>query len=154
MNRIYLSGVSHHRMIGAAAFCMLLFLVLASCGKKGTPSPPRQLPPPAVGDLTMGRTDDSLTLTWTVPKGKKRVISGYAGFLVYRSKQAVSEKECKGCPILFARVGDVPIENETPGDPVTFSETLEKGYRYIYKVTVYSTSGLFSGDSNMVRFTY
>jgi len=102
----------------------------------------------------MELSNDFLTLTWTVPKGKKRVVSGYAGFLIYRSKQAVSEEECKGCPILFARVADVPIENEAPGDPITFSETLEKGYRYIYKVTIYTAAGLFSGDSNIVRLTY
>ena len=36
----------------------------------------------------------------------------------------------------------------------TYSETLEKGFRYIYKVTVYTKAGLNSGDSNYVEFTY
>ena len=116
--------------------------------------PPRELPPPAVGDLAMELSDDFLTLTWTVPRGKKRVVSGYAGFWVYQSKQAVSEEACKGCPILFARIADIPIGNEKPGDTMTFSETLKKGFRYIYKVTLYTKAGLFSGNSNLVEFTY
>ena len=102
----------------------------------------------------MELSDDFLTLTWTVPKGKKKVVSGFAGFLIYKSKKSITEEECKGCPVLFERVADIPIEDEEAGDPVTFSETLEKGYRYIYKVTVYTKAGLFSNDSNYVQFTY
>ena len=154
MNRSYFSGLSHSFKMGAVIFSLALIFFFASCGKKGNPMPPRELPPPAVGDLAMELTDDFLTLTWTVPKGKKRAVSGYAGFLVYRSKKAVSEKECKGCPILFARIADIPIANETPGDTMTFSETLGKGFRYIYKVTLYSKAGLLSGNSNLIEFTY
>ncbi len=154
MNRSYFSGFSRRHKIGAVIFSLTLIFFFASCGKKGSPMPPRELPPPAVGDLAMELSDDFLTLTWTVPKGKKRVVSGFAGFLVYRSKKAISEKECKGCPILFARVADIPIEGEAPGDSMTFSETLEEGFRYIYKVTIYTKAGLLSNNSNLVEFTY
>ncbi|HIJ56240.1 MAG TPA: hypothetical protein HPQ03_08950 [Deltaproteobacteria bacterium] len=154
MNRSYFNRFSRRRKIEAVVFGLVLIFFAASCGKKGDPFPPRELPPPAVGDLAMERSDDFLTLTWTVPTGKKRIVSGFAGFLVYRSKKAVSEEACKGCPILFSRVADVPISGEAPGDAMTFSETLEKGFRYIYKVTIYSKAGLVSGASNLVEFTY
>ncbi len=154
MNRFYFSGFSRNRIIGLFIFTLLLTFFFASCGKKGAPFPSRESPPPAVRDLAMELSDDFLTLTWTVPKGKKKVVSGFAGFLIYKSKKSLTEEECKGCPILFERVADVPIEDEEPGDTVTFSETLEKGFRYIYKVTVYTKVGLFSNDSNFVQFTY
>ena len=76
-----------------------------------------------------------------------------SGFYVYRSKTAVSEPECKDCPVLFTRLTDIPITGRV-GEEKTFSytEILEKGYRYIYKVTVYSKFGLVSSDSNYVEF--
>ena len=154
MNRSYLSGHSRRRKIGTVFFSLTLIFFFASCGKKGPPIPPREQPPPAVRDLSMELLDDFLTLTWTVPKGKKKIVSGFAGFLVYRSQKSVSEKECKGCPVLFTRVADIPVAGEVSGDSMTFSETLEKGYRYIYKVTVYTKAGLFSGDSNLIEFTH
>jgi hypothetical protein len=154
ITRSYYSGFSRRCKIGAILFSLALMFLFTSCGKKGVPTPPRELPPPSVGDLSMELSDDLLTLTWSVPKGKKKVVSGYSGFLVYRSKKALSEEECKGCPILFSRVADVPIANEMPGDAMTFSETIEKGFRYIYKVTLYTNAGLFSGASNMVEFTH
>ena len=154
MNRSYCSGFSRCFKIGAALFCLILLFLSASCGKKGAPVPPRELPPPPVGDLSMELSDDLLTLTWTLPKGKKKVVAGYSGFIVYRSQKALTDKECKGCPILFSRVADIPIAGEIPGESMTYSETLEKGFRYIYKVTLYTKAGLFSGDSNMVEFTH
>lgn len=154
MNRSCLSGYSRRLRIGTAIISLTFIFIFASCGKKGPPRPPRELPPPAVRDLSMEQVDDFLTLTWTVPKGKKRIVAGFAGFLVYRSQTPISEKECKGCPVLYTRVADIPIAGEAPGDTMTFSETIKKGYRYIYKVTVYSKAGLFSGSSNLIEFTY
>lgn len=135
-------------------FITVVFWAL-SCGKKGPPVPPRAVPPPAVPMLSMELEGDDLTLIWTAPEGSKRVVSDLGGFFIYRSKQSVSAPECKDCPILFTRIGTVPYEGQAPGtETITFSETLEKGIRYIYKVTVYSKSGLISGDSNLVSFTH
>ncbi len=135
-------------------FITIVFWAL-SCGKKGPPVPPRAVPPPAVPMLSMELEGDELTLIWTAPEGSRRVLSDLGGFFIYRSKQSVSAPECKDCPILFTRIGIVPYEGQSPGtETITFSETLEKGFRYIYKVTVYSKSGLISGDSNLVSFTH
>jgi hypothetical protein len=124
--------------------------VLISCGKKGPPVPPREKPLPAIADLKEQIQDSQLTLTWTVPT-VKRVF----GFYVYRSKTAVSEPECKDCPVLFTRVTDIPITQSVEEEKTfTYTETLEKGYRYIYKVTVYTETGLVSSDSNYVKFVH
>ncbi len=131
-----------------------VFLTL-SCGKKGPPVPPRAVPPPAVPTLSMELEGDEVTLIWTAPEASRRTLSDLGGFFIYRSKQSSSAPDCKGCPILFTRISNVPYQGEAPGtETITYSETLEKGFRYIYKVTVYSKSGLISGDSNLVSFTH
>ena len=124
-------------------FLIILALWTVSCGKKGPPVPPRAVPPPAVPRLSMELEGDELTLIWTAPEGSRRMISDLGGFLIYRSKQSLSAPECKDCPILFTRIATVPYAGQTPGtERITYSETLEKGFRYIYKVTVFSKSGI------------
>lgn len=136
-------------------FLITLVFGALSCGKKGPPIPPLAVPPPAVPTLRMEQEGDEVTLIWSAPEGSRRVISDLGGFLIYRSKQSLSAPECKDCPILFTRIATVPYKGEIPGtETITYSELLEKGFRYIYKVTVFSKSGLTSGDSNLVSFTY
>lgn len=119
--------------------------------------PPRQVKPLPVNDLSASIAGDKIKLTWTIPKEKGKVTSRLSGFTVYRSKKLLSESDCKSCPLLFKRVADIPIKAKgskyLKKDSITYSETLEKGYRYIYKVTVY-TKGVTSSDSNYVDFIY
>ena len=126
-------------------------LLVSACGKKGPPIPPRAVAPPAVGDLAEQIQGDQVTLTWSAPKGKRRATAGLAGFFVYRSKTAATKEECKDCPVFFTRVATVSYTDTE--DPFTYVETLDQGFRYIYKVNVFGT-GLVSGDSNLVEFTY
>ena len=37
---------------------------------------------------------------------------------------------------------------------ITYRETLEKGCRYIYKLTVYTKTGAFGKDSNYIELEY
>ncbi len=132
-------------------------LFLFDCGKKAPPIPPSQIQPPAVNDLSASIDGDTLKMTWTIPKEKGKVTPGLSGFIVYRSKMPLSESDCKNCPVLFKRVADIPIEvkasERLEKGSMTYYETLEKGYRYIYKVIGY-TKGVTSSDSNYVDFIY
>jgi hypothetical protein len=130
------------------ALWSITFFIIA-CGKKGGPVPPREKPPPAVKNLKETIQGDQLTLTWTARSLKK-----LAGFYVYRSKTSVKEPECKGCPVLFTRIADMSLETIADTSLFSYTDTLEIGYRYIYKVTAYSIAGLISNDSNFVEFTY
>lgn len=136
---------------------IIFALFFSSCGKKAPPVPPRQKKPPAVNDLTASINGDTLTLTWAIPKEKGKIISGLSGFIVYRSKMLLSESDCKNCPVLFKRVADIPIEEKGSGymkkGNIMYPETLEMGYRYIYKVIVYR-KGITSSDSNYVDLIY
>ncbi len=67
---------------------------------------------------------------------------------------SLSEPVCKKCPALFKRIADIPIEEKDINTQITYKETLEKGYRYIYKVTVYADNGVTGKDSNYIDFIY
>ncbi len=125
---------------------------LSGCGKKAPPKPPCQEEPPIVDDLSYSLDGDRLKLTWTTPEVKRKVKSGLGGFYVFRSKKPVSESDCKNCPVIFKRVADILLQDtESSGrDSIKYAEAIEKGYRYIYKVVVYTNNGVIGGDSNLV----
>ncbi|MCD4778057.1 MAG: hypothetical protein K8R12_03725 [Desulfobacterales bacterium] len=144
-------------------FVQILIIVafsifLSGCGKKAPPKPPRQEKPPVVEDLSYSLDGDKLKLTWTIPEVKRKVKSGLGGFYVFRSKKSVSvsEPDCKNCLKIFKRVADISLEvmGNSGKDSMKYAEVLEKGYRYIYKVVVYTTNGVMGEDSNVVDFTY
>jgi len=136
---------------------MIFILFSSSCGKKASPVPPRHKKPPAVNDLSASIDGDTLKLTWAIPKKKGKIISDLNGFIVYRSKIALLDAGCEVCPVPFKRVADIPLEakgsEHIKQGNSTYTETLEKGYRYIYKVIVYR-KGIKSNDSNYVDLIY
>jgi hypothetical protein len=129
-----------------------------ACGKKGPPRPPRQKEPPAITDLDYTINGNILELYWTIPKADDKSPPDLAGFKIFRSKLVDEEAACKDCPIRFSEVGDVPIQVKRIDHPKAkqphFSELLEPGYRYIYKVVAYNKDRVASKDSNTVQFYY
>ena len=131
--------------------------IITGCGVKGPPVPPRQVVPPAVNDLIKSIDGNTLRLTWAIPGEKEIFTSGDAGFIVSCSKTLLSEPYCKDCPVRFTRVADIPIETEDLEKKeegiIKYSEILEKGYRYIFKVNTYLKDAT-SSDSNRVIFVF
>ena len=136
-----------------AIFSILICIVVfsAACGRKAPPVPPCQARPPAVDDLSSSIDGDMLKLSWTIPDEKVKIASG---FIVYKSKTSLSESVCKKCPVLFKQIADIPIEEKDINKKITYNETLEKGYRYIYKVTVYTNTEAVGKDSNYIEFDH
>ena len=133
-------------------------IFLSGCGRKAPPKPPKQEEPPAVNDLSSSIDGNKLKLTWTIPEVKTKVKSGLDGFYVFRSKKSVSESDCKNCPVVFKQVSDISLEDSSKNlgkdRSMFYTEALEKGYRYIYKVVVYTNNGVTGKDSNLVDFIY
>ena len=124
----------------------LLVFAFAGCGKKAPPIPPGAPELPPVSALAYTIQKDVVTLTWKAPEGK--AAKDLAGYTVLRSTTSLDEKECPGCPILFER-------SATLGATATsYSETLVKGKRYIYKVTAFTSYKATSRDSTLIRFEY
>ena len=149
------------KSLGVSGSCLLLILILTlgltACGIKKDPVPIAEPNAAAITDLAHSLKDEMVTLTWTLPEGEQ-FRSHVAGFVVYKSKEEVKQERCQGCPILFTPVADIPAgvsrAGSTSATAFTFSEPVEKGFRYAYKVTVYLKSGTASNDSNLVEFTY
>jgi hypothetical protein len=145
--------------------CVAMLILWASfligCGKKAPPVAPRQVPPGKVTDLSYRLDGDTVKLTWTLPAGDEKNQSCPTRFVLYKSRRPIAETECTSCPIRFKRIAVIPVEKKDAlgigSDKkrvLSYFETLEMGFRYIYKVTGVAQNGLLSGDSNSIRLTY
>lgn len=148
----------------AAMIALTVLIILATgfmiwgCGKKGPPKPPSGSRPPRVRDLGYGISKNTIKLSWTIPQPDEKDQLPITGFLIYRAQQPAIERECPNCPIRFIVIGDVPVRGPGPGQPgeppIVFTQTIEPGYRYIYKVNGYSADGIGSRNSGFVEFTF
>ena len=127
------------------------------CGKKGPPRPPRRPMPPVVSDLEYSVQNNMVELNWTVA-GQDGRSSPPAAVKVFRSQLSAEEAGCENCPIRYSLSGDIPIH---PKESKTFkpirmhyTEFVEPGYRYIYKVIVFDEHGIRGKDSNIVKFDH
>jgi hypothetical protein len=128
------------------------------CGKKGPPRPPAQPLPAAVKDLGYRIDNDMLKLSWTLTGADDRSQSYPGAVKLFRFKQSTEESKCEKCPIRFTEIADLPVQMNRPeksrSSTMSFTEVLERGYRYIYKVIVYNKDGIGGKDSNTVEFSF
>ena len=132
-------------------------LLFPGCGKKANPEPPSGSRPPKVIDLAYTISENTVRLSWSIPETSDAAKSQAIGFLIFRSKQPSAESDCLNCPIHFLKIGDALVRDGSPGSAepsVVFTQTLEPGYRYMYKVKAYDDDGTVGNDSNLVEFTY
>lgn len=140
-----------------SATWMTSAFMLSGCGNKALPEPPSGNRPPRVVDLGYSIDENTIKLSWTVPKTSDTAKSPVTGFLIYRSKQSSVDADCANCPIYFLKIGDALVRggvSENPEPSVVFTQTIETGYRYIYKVKAYDDDGVAGKDSNLIDFTY
>ncbi len=136
----------------AAVLLVISYIAFGGCGKKGPPVAPHREKPQAVKDLRHRLSGSNLELTWSIPEKGSRQHADVTGFKVYAAKIALSESDCETCPLKFKAVADIPIQKTAEQNQLTFSDTLESGYRYVFMVRGYIVNGLISEDSNYVEF--
>jgi hypothetical protein len=140
-----------------SATWMASTFILFGCGNKAMPEPPSGNRPPKVIDLGYSISENTIKLSWTIPKTSDKAKSPVSGFLIYRSKQSSVRADCPNCPIYFLKIGDVLVRGGVSGRPetsVVFAQAIEPGYRYIYKVRAYDDDGAAGKDSNLIEFMY
>jgi hypothetical protein len=124
----------------------LLFLVSGGCGLKAPPVPPEEKPP-VIKELVHTINNGTLTLAWDLADDSPPP----QAYTLYQSKVPVSDETCEGCPLVFERLLNIPATMQRNGAQTL---TLEKGFRYGFKVTATIESGRVGPDSNTVRFNY
>ena len=105
---------------------------------------------------------DILRLTWSIPllyedsesedirKTDGKPAPEVAGFIVYRSKTLLTDA-CQKCPNRFRQVADILIGSKASRKkPLLYTETIESGYEYRYKVTAYTRKRIMGAESNVV----
>ena len=142
-----------------ALLVSVLVLVAAAggCGRKLPPIQPGTYPPAAVKDLAFQLRDGDVVLTWSPPAATAEKDAPAVGFKVLRSRQTEEEAQCVTCPPPFREIGDVRASIPPPGETaprgLQYTDRIEPGYRYQYKVRSYSAVGKEGRDSNVVHVT-
>ena len=135
---------------------LLLAGLLGACGVKTNPVPPHIAPPPAVNGLAGVLDQGWANLTWRMPAEESQGTATVSGFRVMRSKAAILDKPCENCTARFIVVKEIPIYPEIArlpdGQEMSYSEKLDPGFNYRFKVVTYSENGVEGGDSNDVVF--
>ncbi|MCU0597886.1 MAG: hypothetical protein MUE70_01340 [Desulfobacterales bacterium] len=120
---------------------LICVLLAVACGRKDLPLPPKIIEPPVVEKIKADLNGDKLQLTWPIPKTDEA--DALAGFYVYRSKEKAGAPPCSQCPVRFDRAADIAYDSVSLmiEKNAVYSEKLEKGCQYKYRVTTYSAYG-------------
>jgi hypothetical protein len=154
------ASYSHSKWMAALVLVLAgSSLLWIGCGKTGPPRPPRRPLPLAVKDLDYVVHNNIVQLSWTVPgKEESRSAAPPAAVKVFRSRMSAEDASCENCPIRFAVSADIPVykQRSDKSKPIrmSYSEFVETGYHYVYKVTVFDENGIGGKDSNIVRFDH
>ncbi len=97
-------------------------------------------------------------LSWTLPSTSGGRAAEPAAIKVFRATQSGEEINCEGCPLRFVVAAEIPIyetasEKSAPRT-LRFSEIIDPGNRYYYKVIVFDEDGFGGQDSNIVKFDH
>ncbi len=138
----------------AVLIVIITLAMLAGCGRKTPPVPPKAVIAAAISDLRSQLDDEAVTLTWTHPRlsinGAR--IDTIRTFIVYKA-QIPAADYCPGCPVVYDYEFTVSARGRKGGSQVTFRDTeLEAGYHYVYMVRSNSGWRILSKDSNRIDF--
>lgn len=122
------------------------------CGVKSPPVPPRQPPLPAVLDLAYQAAGRTVTLTWRLAGPLTGRQASQGTFTIYRSRSALEQPACEGCPLIFEKVATVPYA-DSAGNRFVIDVPLDSGYRYVFKVRL-ETDQSAGPESNTVQFDH
>ncbi len=128
------------------------------CGIKTAPVAPRPDPLPAVADLRLTLGPAGIWLSWSLPQAPPADPEALSAFMVYRARSDASPEACKDCPVRFERLYRMPVEiRDAAGEKApafAFEDRPQRGFTYVYKVTLVDREGREGPDSNPVETTF
>jgi hypothetical protein len=128
--------------LGALALVALLTVLLGGCGKKGPPIPPNLTPPSGVSLLEVAADGAQVSLRWQL----NRPSADVTGYAIYRSAYPLSDPECPTCRQKFVKIAS--MEQSTGKAQMTFSQAVDRGFRYTYKIRPFDKWERLGPDSN------
>ena len=120
--------------------------------------PPKRPLPPVVQDLRHTIHGHVVELSWTLPASTGGSAAEPAEVKVLRAAQSGEEIGCEGCPLDFEIAAEIPIHagvfEKSDSRTLRYTETIEPGYRYIYKIVVFDENGFGGKASRSVMFDH
>jgi hypothetical protein len=143
---------------------LLLVAGLLSCGRRGSPVPPRPAAPAAVRDLRAEPFENAILLTWNRPAGNEdgSPLTDLLEFRLFRAVGPAAPREARGRPAfsLLATVrADRPDNAVVEGDRYAFRDDgggagLTPGLRYGYRVQGVNRRGVVGTPSAEISTEY
>jgi predicted small lipoprotein YifL len=140
-----------NRLIWVAAVILVSGFSLTACGKKGPPIPPKVIIPPPASNILLTRDKEQIALSWSIPDSLK--VDEYHPWsaVIYRASRSLQETPCENCPLMFAKVAELPIlQSDLENRKMTYEDGAKAGYRYWYKIVLVSDDGFSTEDSEAV----
>jgi hypothetical protein len=143
------------RFWGLAAglfWALVLIWGPAGCGVKARPRLPEIPPPAAVQDLHGQIEGSEAVLQWSAASVKGEDRSPAAGYYIYQSGHKADEAPCEGCPVQFAKVGQVTVADADAAETLlTYRVKVAPQFTYVFKVVGYDRQGQTGPDSNLIE---
>ncbi len=96
----------------------------------------RLIGPAAISDLDVSREGDSIRLRFRAT-GKEK---GIHSIRIVRNKLQIGAGECPGCPRAYEQVAELTskdLQAMEKGNSFSYrDDSVERGYRYLYKIVV------------------
>jgi hypothetical protein len=151
-------GNSNSLVCLLAGAMAVVILFVTGCGKKAMPVPPNRIAPAAVSNFKGELKDGRVLLTWFLPErlGDKSGVTQNVPLtevMVYRSKLSLEGGGCKNCPPRFEAIAKLAPAAGGKGT-MRYSDTLERGFRYTYKVVLVGENDVVSPDSDLLDISY
>ncbi len=128
--------------------CGMGFFLFQGCGKKGPPVLPvakgHKIASPF--DFKLSNNENDIELTWNHKVDEKEAFIKPDGFDIFLAKQTFYS--CQGCPFEFKKIGSVSMPS------MRFIMSVEKGYKYYYRIQAKGKDNVVSEFTNTVLFEY
>jgi hypothetical protein len=139
-------------LFGAGLIVMIL--IIAGCGKKGDPIPPR-VKLPIIADLTAASLREGIVLGWSLDVRTE----GIGGFKILRSVTSRGGEACPGCPQDYGpftevKLSDGRLRREGTTGFRYIDTDVRGGSFYSYRIAVCNRTGSCgeaSNEAGMIR---
>ncbi|MCD4678515.1 MAG: hypothetical protein K8S18_21385 [Desulfobacula sp.] len=126
----------------------IILLFISGCGKKAPPMPlpikGQKIAAPFNVKYTLG--DRKTTLFWKHKIDDETAAVEPEGFEIFMAKKTF--EACEGCPFVFKMIGVVSMPT------MEFVTTIEKGFKYYFRVQATGDDNMRSDFSKTVQFDY